>query len=80
MRRRGAYACSRLILLPAEGPAWGSSGVVLGSGAIVARRADVASRCADVVAELSTMALWFNRRTGSKPEIQCFLGLYIRFY
>ena len=25
-------------------------------------------------------ALWFNRGTGSKPEIQCFLGLYLRFY
>ena len=25
-------------------------------------------------------ALWFNRVTGSMPEIQCFLGLYLRFY
>ena len=25
------------------------------------------------------VALWFNRGTGPKPEIQCFLGLYLRF-
>ena len=25
-------------------------------------------------------ALWFNRGTGPKPDIQCFGGLYLRFY
>ena len=33
-----------------------------------------------VLRYMKTKALWFNRGTGSKPEIQCFWGLYLRFY
>ena len=29
---------------------------------------------------MAIIALWFNRGTGPKPEIQCFSGLYLRFY